>query len=462
MNAEITAPRTAALMRRRAAIVGDVVGAFESETAAVFLRTAPAHERIILYVVVAILLLSVSLSAVVKLDRVVTSTGRIVPAGGAFYVSPFDLGIVRQVLVKAGDVVKKGQVLATLDPTFTDADLKRLRLKLASDEAAVARLGAEVAGRPYTFSATDPAQALQGAIWRKRQAQYRYDLADFDARIHSAEAQVAQYESNTREYDKRLKLAEDAEKLYKPLLEKGYVSKLQLMQATDERTEMGRLSADAGNQMASLRQVVASTKAQRESYIQKWISDAGSELVTVRDDLDATRQSLEKAQKLSDLVSLDSPADAVVLKVGRISSGSITGGTAQTMTQDPLFTLVPLDGPLEADVDVETKDIGFIKVGDPVDIKLDAYRFIHHGTAKGVVKTISEGSFTTDDNNAAVPPYFKVRVTTKEVHLRNVPADFRLIPGMTLAGDILVGKRTMLSYLVEGSMRTGSEAMREP
>ena len=74
----------------------------------------------------------------------------------------------------------------------------------------------------------------------------------------------------------------------------------------------------------------------------------------------------------------------------------------------------------------------------------------------------SEGSFTTDDNNQPVAPYFKVRVAIKEVHLRNVPADFRLIPGMTLTGDVLVGRRTILSYLVEGGLRTGSEAMREP
>ena len=62
----------------------------------------------------------------------------------------------------------------------------------------------------------------------------------------------------------------------------------------------------------------------------------------------------------------------------------------------------------------------------------------------------------------SVTPYFKVRVAIREVHLRNVPPGFRLIPGMTLTGDILVGRRTILSYLVEGGFRTGSEAMREP
>jgi HlyD family type I secretion membrane fusion protein len=462
MNLQLANPSKLPVLSRRSKAVGDVVGAFESDTAAVFVRTAPLNEHIILYVLAAMMVLAIGLAAVVKLDRVVTSVGRILPTGGELYVSPFDTGIVRQVNVKAGDVVKKGQALATLDPTFTHADLLQLQQKLASDEAAVGRLDADLSGRPYTFSTTDSSQSLQGEIWQKRQAEYRENLADFDGRIHGAEAQVTQSQSNSQEYAKRLRLADEVEKVYQPLLEKGYVSKLQLMQATDERTEMSRLLGDAQNQMASLRQTLASLKAQRESYIQKWKSDTGTELVTIRNDLDVTRQNLEKAQKLSDLVSLNAPADAVVLKVNKVSSGSVAGGAAQALGQEPLFTLVPLDAPLEADVSVNAADIGFIKIGDPVQLKFDAYRFMQHGTANGVIKTISEGSFTTDDNNVPVAPYFKVRVNIKDVHLRNVPPDFRLIPGMTLAGDIMVGRRTILSYLVEGGLRTGSEAMREP
>jgi len=447
---------------RRSSPVGDIVGAFESDTIAVLVRTAPANEHVILYVLAAMVVVMVVLMSVVKLDRVVTSIGRIVPSGGELYISPFDSSIIRQINVKAGDVVKKGAALATLDPTFTHADLLQLQQKLSSDEAAVARLEAEVAGKPYVFSQTDPYQALQGGIWEKRQSEYRYNVQDFDSRIHAAQAQVAQSESDTKEYAKRLKLADDVEKTYQPLLVKGYVSKLQAIQASDEYTEMGRLLADAQNQVSSLTQTLASLRDQRNSYIQKWNSDAGSELVTDRNDLDLTRQNLQKAQKLSDLSTLNAPADAVVLKVGKVSAGSVTASGAQSPGQDPLFTLVPLDVPLEADVQVSAADIGFIKVGDPVQVKLDAYRFMQHGTAKGHIKTISEGSFTTDDNNVPISPYFKVRVTIDEVRLRNVPPDFRLIPGMTLSGDILIGKRTILSYLVEGTLRTGAEAMREP
>jgi HlyD family type I secretion membrane fusion protein len=448
--------------RRTIAGVADMIGAFESETTAMLVRTAPAQERVILHVLGSMIVLTLGLCAVVKLDRVVTSVGHIVTSGGSLYVSPFDTGIVREVRVKRGDVVRKGQVLATLDPTFTHADLLQLQQKLDSDEASVARLEAELSGSLYKATTTDPYQSLQYGIWQKRQAQYHADLASFDDQISSAEAQIAQYQADVEKYEKRLKLAADVDSVYQPLVEKGYVTKMQAIQASDGRTEMSRLLSDAQNQMLQSRHTASSLKEQRDSYIQKWHSDTGTELVAVRNDLDVTRQNLQKAQKLSDLVTLNAPADAVVLKVGKVSSGSVAAAGMQGQTQEPLITLVPLDAPVEADVNIQAADIGFIKRGDPVQLKLDAYRFMQHGTAKGQVKTISEGSFTADDNMMPVDPYFKVTVHINEVHLRNVPADFRLIPGMTLVGDILVGHRTILSYLIEGAMRTGSEAMREP
>lgn len=447
-------------------VVGELIGAFESDTTAVFLRTAPATEHIILYVLAAMVVLAVVLASIVKLDRVVTSvTGFIWTTAGSIYVSPLDPGIVRQVNVKAGQIVKKGQALATLDPTFTHADLVQLQEHFASDAAAVAREEAELAGRAYQYSSTDAYQATQGGIWQKRQAQYRADLASFNGQIHSAEAQMAQALSDSQKYQNRLKLAGDAESVYQPLLEKGYVSKLQVMQSTDARTEMSRLLADAQNQVSQYRETVASLKAQRDSYIHKWHSDTANQLVLDRNDLDLTRDGLEKAQKLQDLTSLNSPMDAVVLKVGKVSQGSVAPGGGQEATlpgTDPLFTLVPLDVPVEADINVLTQDVSFIRVGDPVTLKLNAYPFIRHGTASGMIKSISEGSFTVDDNNTPVPPYFKIKVAVTRLHLHNVPPDFRLIPGMTLTGDITVGRRTILSYLIEGALRTGSEAMREP
>ena len=129
---------------------------------------------------------------------------------------------------------------------------------------------------------------------------------------------------------------------------------------------------------------------------------------------------------------------------------------------DPLFTLMPVNAPLFADVAVSSSDIGFVRVGQVVRMKLDAYRFLEYGVVEGAVKSISENSFTVDSNNQPVAPYFKAHVAITAVKLRNVPKTFRLLPGDTLTGDVMVGERTIMSYLVDGLLRTTSEAMREP
>jgi HlyD family type I secretion membrane fusion protein len=451
--------------RRKTDIVGEVVGAFESETAAVFLNTAPARERTTLHVLVSLLVLVILLSCVVKLDIVVSGTGVVSPVNGELYVSPYSTGIVRAVNVRAGEFVKKGQALATLDPTFTQADLTQLQEHLSSDEAVVARESAEVANTVPVFPRKNDYQKLQDGIWHKRQGEYKSNVGNFDSQIHSLEATVQQYRSDVIQYTQRVKLAGDVVNVYTPLETEGYVSKLQVMSAVDTRTEMERLLADARQQVDSNSQTIAALKEQREAYIQKWHSDTATQLVSDSNDFDATRQLLTKAQKMQDLSTLDSPEDAIVVKVGKLSKGSVYqgGGTDAISTgTDPLFTLMPVNAPLFADLAIQTTDIGFVHLDQNVQMKMDAYRFIEYGLVIGKVRSISENSFSVDANNQPTTPYFKVHVAITEVKLRNIPKRFRLLPGDTLTGDVMVGERTIMSYLVEGLLRTTSEAMREP
>ena len=209
-------PKSTLPERRRAEAVGKVVGAFESETSAVIVRTSPKNDSILLYSVGIGLVICLLLSAIVKLDRVVVGTGRTVPIGGSLYISPLDSGIVREVRVKAGDIVHKGQVLATLDSTLTEADRTQLQQRFASDQAAVARLEAETSGRAYAPAVKDVYSSLQASIYAQHVSEKSSNLADFDARIRAAEAQVAQYESDARQYSQRLQLSEKVEQTYGP------------------------------------------------------------------------------------------------------------------------------------------------------------------------------------------------------------------------------------------------------
>lgn len=447
--------------RSREPLSGTLVSAFESETQAVFLRTRPYSEHAILHVLIALLVSGLVMMSVTKLDRVVTGPGRIIPSEGMLYVDPLEKAIVRDIRVKEGEIVHEGQVLATLDPTFASADLIQLEQQAASRRAEVARLAAEQSGGVFRASPEDPYSVLQQSIFQQRQAEYRSSLADFDARIQNSEATINRLQQDVSTYRQRHKIAADVEQMNMTLERQGWNSKLRTMAASDNRMEIERLLTQTINQIAEQQHTVASLKAQRAVYVDRWHSDSAKDLVTRRDALDEAEQNLKKAEKLLALVDVQAPADAIVLKIGRASTGSVSGGQGSA-SPDPLFTLARLDSPLEAEVDIDPKDIGFIQPGNHTEIKLDAYRFLAHGTAKGEIKTISEGTFTKDENNQPRPPVFKARVTLTDVKLRNIPASFRLIPGMTLTGDILVGKRSILSYIVEGGLRTGSEAMREP
>ena len=465
MGTEVV-PRSSWLtLRRRTDIVGEVVGAFESETAAVLLATAPRREHVTIWVLVGFLALCVLWAFFADVDIVVEGAGKISPVAGVLYVSPYNTGIVKTVNVRPGDFVRKGQALATLDPTFTQADLVQLQQHLSSDEAVVAREQAELANVAPAYPHKDEYQALQERIWHKRQDEYQSNLSNFDGQILSSAALVQQYTSDVKQYTERLKLAGEVVNVYEPLLSQGYVSKLQVMSASDARTEMMRLLADANQQLESNAQTMAALKAQREAYIEKWHSDTGTQLVTDSNDLDATRQLLQKAQKMRDLVSLDAPEDAIVVKVGKLSPGSIYNGggvDATTSGTDPLFTLMPLSAPLFADVNILSTDVGFVRKGQSVQMKLDAYRYLEYGIAKGVVQSVSENSFSLDDNSQPTAPYFKVHVRITEVKLHGLPKNFRLLPGDTLLGDVMVGQRSIMSYLMEGILRTTEEAMREP
>ena len=184
-------------------------------------------------------------------------------------------------------------------------------------------------------------------------------------------------------------------------------------------------------------------------------------------DRDLTQDSLDKAQKMQDLTSLDAPEAGIVTQVGQVSKGSVqSGATGATpnLQQRPLITLMPLNAPIEVELDISTQDIGFIRRGDTATLKIDSFPYIRFGTVKGAISRISEASYLNDNNGQPemAGPFFKVYVATKKYQLRNVPKDYRLVPGMSLTGDILVGRRTLWSYITEAAMRTGLESMREP
>jgi len=130
---------------------------------------------------------------------------------------------------------------------------------------------------------------------------------------------------------------------------------------------------------------------------------------------------------------------------------------------EKLMTLVPATGGLFVETDLSASDQGFVVPGQEVNLKFAAYRYVDHGMGRGVVRSISADSFAASEGKAETPNrFYRARIDVTRVKLRNLPADFTLVPGMTVTTDIVVGRRSITRYLTEGALRNSAEGLREP
>jgi hemolysin D len=299
---------------------------------------------------------------------------------------------------------------------------------------------------------------LQKSFNQQRKAQFDAQIRSYNEQIAQFTATIAKLQNNRARYTDRAKLAKEVEQMRATLAAAQVGSRLNLLAATDQKTELLRNLEFDGNSLVESEHQLQAATATRNAFTQQWLGEASKELVTARNQRDTALQQLEKATKHKDLVRLVAAEDSVVLKMAKLSVGSVL------KEGDPLIYMAPLLSPIEVEAHVLPRDVGFIRPGDPVRVKLDAFNFIEHGMAEGTLRWISEGAFTVnDDSGAAVDqPYYKVRIALTNVDLHNVPEGFRLIPGMTLTADVHIGTRSVFMYIVNGAIQGMNEAMREP
>jgi HlyD family secretion protein len=438
-----------------------LIRVFQSETAEIREYREPAQLRLTLHALAGLFVALLAVTAAMPMDRVVTSSaGQIVTSEPTIVLQALDPSIIKTLNVQEGQLVRSGELLATLDPTFTTADVSALTMQIASLEAQIARSEAELGGRDFDppLGSTPQAAyaALQKAYYLQRRGQFEAQLRAYDGQIAQNRATIRKLTDDLAHYDERVKVSQEIEKMRASLAASQFGSRLNLLIATDQRLEVLRSLDSDRNGLVESEHQLAATIANRDAFVQQWAAQTSQELVTARNNLDNAREQLAKAARHQDLVRLAAPDDAVVLKLAKLSVGSVL------KEADPFITLAPLRSPVEADVHILARDVGFCRPGDKVTLKLDPFHFVEHGTASGALRWISEGAFTQDENGSATDAYYKARIALTEVNLKSVPNNFRLVPGMTLTADIQVGTRSAFMYIWRGVIRGIGEAMREP
>lgn len=276
-----------------------------------------------------------------------------------------------------------------------------------------------------------------------------------DQRINEIDAQIKADNAIITGLERQVATARKIVEIRQRLLDQGAGAPLDVMNAqTNEIDLEGRLKSTTG-EAAKLTQQRAETEFERQTVLQKWRSDKNQQLVEARQKVADATQTLNKARKMSDLTELRAPVDGVILEVAQRSTGSVL------REAETLVTMVPDNSNLYVEANIPARDIGYVKVGQLVRVKLEAYPFQRYGTVNGTLAVISPNSLPLKEDDKSQMIY-RAQIRLDEVPSELADRAINLRPGLMASAEIKAGKRSIAAYILSPVLRTVDEGMREP
>ncbi len=369
------------------------------------------------YLMLLVLLLAIGWAAVTQVDIVTRASGRVVPDGREQVIASLEGGILRQVMVREGQQVSPGQPLAVLDPTRFEAQQAEGQAKRLALKAAVARLQAEAGGKALAF----PPEVLAA------RAIVQGETESYEARLRGVEEAVASTRRSVGLVQRELVVAET-------MSAKGLMSEVEVMR---------------------LRRQVNDLNLQAQERVNRFRQDAASELVRVRTELALLEEQLVVRDDMLRRTTLTSPVRGVVKQIRSNTIGGVVAPGA------PVMELLPLGPRVLVEARVKPADIGFVRVGQVVEIKLSAYEYTVYGGLKGKVYSISPDALgDTDQAATSEGTYYRAMVQADGATLQAGGKALPVLPGMTGQVEIRTGQRSVLGFMLRPMLKS-QEAFRE-
>jgi len=417
-----------------------------------------AASNLLLWGVVGFVIVFFVWAAFAELDRTVRGIGRVIPSSQLQTVSNLEGGIVQSIFVRAGQPVRAGDRLMSLDPTLSGADLGSSGAALSGLEAKAARLEGEVAGREPAYPA--PRDALMGEQIRIEQSLHVARMSELASLLGAANARTTQAERSVNEaqaaYQARLasRDARQAEaRILRPLVERGIEPRLSLIQAEAAAAVAGSEAAAAAATIARALSSVVEARASMSQLREDWRSRAATELAAAQSELAARRRALPALAGRVERTVLRAPLP------GRVNRVLVTtvGGTVQP--GQPLVEIVPSEESLLIEVRMLPADIAFVRIDQEARIAITAYDRSVYGTLPARVVGISPDAVIEERTGES---YYVVRIRTAANVLRDSRGRaFPIGAGMIAEADLLGDRRTVLQYILSPITRLGETAFRE-
>jgi HlyD family secretion protein len=415
--------------------------------------------RLVLWLVLGLVSALVAWACVGKLDVVAVAEGRLVPRSQLRIVQPAEGGVMRELLVKEGERVRAGQVLARMDMRSTEADAATTANEIALRRLQLRRIDAEL-GSARLAPQPDEAARLYAQVDAQREARmqaHEAALAEQRTVIARARREMQAAMETQAKLAGALPVLVEQERAFEKLAREGYAGKLMLAQRSRERLEAEQDLRAQEHRVEGARATIEQGERRIAQIAAAYRAQLQGERVEAEAQLARLQQEQEKLSHRQRLAELRAPADGVVKDLATQTSGAVLApGTV-------LMTLVPDGEALVAEVWLANQDAGFVAGGQSAKLKLASFPFQRYGMLDARVARVSADSTERTGEAAKSGGVYAYRAqlepSTQELRLGE--ARHALLPGMQVTAEIKLAERTVLEYVLSPIQKVAAEAGRE-
>lgn len=403
--------------------------------AAAELKT-PRASLILLGTTIALMVVGIIWAHFAVLDEVKRGNARVIPSRQLQVVQSLEGGIVQDILVQEGDIVKQGQVLMRIDDTKFLADLGEVRERRFANAARVARLEAEVKGLPKPTFPDKLTERAPQAVQTEQNV--------FDARAKKLAQDVDVLTQQATRLSDSLKLLSREVQLTQNLYTQKVVPEIEMLRLQRQESDM--------------RGQLAETQARISTAQATFRSQAEEDLAKSRADLAVLEETTKSAQDRVRRADLKSPVNGIINKLNVTTVGAVVQPGAN------LMDIVPLDDSLLVEGRIRPQDIAFIRPQQNAVVKITAYDSSVYGSLKGKVERISADSIVDDKSEQRGEKgesFYRVIVRTDKNHLGTAEHPLPIIPGMVATVEVQTGEKSVLDYMMKPARMLRDEALRE-
>lgn len=417
--------------------------------------------RVVMWLLVAIAMSSLLWSLLGHIDIVASCKGKIVPNDKVKTIQSAETATVRAIHVDDGQFVKADATLIDLDSTVPTADATRLQYDLKSASLQKARNQALLDAIAHQ-KARAVLPGMGGTVdeedLKSEQRLLDGQYAEFTSKVASLDAEIAHRraeEVSTRELISKLeqtsKLADQRERDFKDLLAKNFVSKHAYLDREQSKIEQQQDWAVQRGRLLEIKAALLEGQRKREVLVAETRRTALDQIDDAEHRVSTLSQDLVKAEQKARSMKLTAPVDGTVQQLAVHTVGGVV-----TPAQ-PLMVIVPKDNPLQVEAFLENRDIGFVKTGQEVEIKVETFPYTKYGTLHGKVLFVSNDA-VNDEKQGLI---YLVRIQLETASMRVEDRDVSLTPGMAVTVEIKTGKRRVVEYFLSPLLQYSRESFHE-